>query len=105
MNATDIRNDNWQEMRDGLTGLREAVYLALAKHGPCTTMQLAERANLSPWNVRPRVCELGEMGLVEVTGRSGRQGIYRAITMDEVKRRAIETRVHIEHHAEQMALL
>jgi predicted transcriptional regulator len=89
MNATDIRNDNWQEMRDGLTGLREAVYLALAKHGPCTTMQLAERANLSPWNVRPRVCELFAIGLADVEGRNGRQGIYRAIPMAELHRRAV----------------
>jgi hypothetical protein len=76
---TDIRNANWDEIRDCLAGVRLAVHNALSVLGPCTTMALAEKSGITPFTVRPRVTELCELGFAELCGRDGREGIYRAI--------------------------
>lgn len=39
------------------------------------------RAPASILTVRPRVCELAELGFVECIGREGREGVYQAVTL------------------------
>jgi hypothetical protein len=79
MNPSEIRDMNWQQIQDALTGARQSVYNALAATGPCTTLQLAERSGISAFTVRPRVTELCEMCLAECVGKDGREGIYQAV--------------------------
>jgi predicted ArsR family transcriptional regulator len=81
MTPADIRDMNWKQIEDSLTGVRQSVYNALAATGPCTTLQLADRSGISPFTVRPRVTELCELGLAECVGKDGREGLYRAVPM------------------------
>jgi len=76
----DIRNANWSEIQQCLAGARLAVHNALSVIGPCTTMTLAEKSGISAFTVRPRVTELCELGFAELSGKQGREGIYRAVT-------------------------
>lgn len=78
MNPADIRDMNWQQIQDALTGVRQSVYNALTSLGPCTTLSLAQRSGISPFTVRPRVTELCELGLAACVGKDGREGIYQA---------------------------
>jgi predicted transcriptional regulator len=81
-----IALDNWQRIQEKLQGLREEVYRAMLKAGPQTTLGIAAASNLSLLTVRPRVTELCELGLAEFAGRLGREGIYRAIPLAQVRR-------------------
>ena len=82
-NPGEIRNDNWQALRERVSGLRGEVHAALLQAGPCTTRELAAKAGLSILTVRPRVTELVELGFAECTGRAAGEGIYRALTHAE----------------------
>jgi predicted transcriptional regulator len=85
MNPSEIRDMNWQQIQDALTGARQSVYNALAATGPCTTLQLAERSGISAFTVRPRVTELFELGLAKLVGKEGREGIYQAVDLDKAR--------------------
>lgn len=83
MNTIDIKRASFQEVFAQIEGLRFLVWAALKKHGPCTTRQLAEYAELDILTVRPRVTELCDLGFAELSGKAGREGLYRARTYIE----------------------
>lgn len=96
MSAIQYRNANWRDIQPWLTEYRLAVWVALLKHGPCTTRQLAQhmaggdaiRAMQVLFTVRPRVCELVKAGVVEaLDGETPREGKYRALTQQELEAR------------------
>lgn len=84
MNPEDIRDMNWDEMAGHLSGLREKVYNALAKHGPCTTCELAGASGISLLTVRPRMTELCQLGFADCTGKTSHDGVYVAVPVPVV---------------------
>lgn len=89
MVATDIRDLNWTQIRDHLTPARMRIHETLQRVGQSTSMDLAERAGLSLWSVRPRMTELAQMGLVRCVGhivrRGKRHGVYEAVGLVEAE--------------------
>ncbi len=83
MLGTEIRDLNWQQLRERVSGLRAIVHAELQRHGPCTTRQLAERCGIDLLTVRPRVTELEQLGFAGCTGREKGEGVYRAFNYDE----------------------
>jgi hypothetical protein len=82
MKPVDIRNENFEAIRERLTGDRMEVYHSLAACGPCTCWKLRDcmgRDNLN--GVAPRVTELVQLGFVECVGveEKTRRGIYQTI--------------------------
>ena len=75
-----------------LEGERARVYDSFAAWGPATTRRIAEATGLSLWNVRPRTCELVQVGLLECVGKQGHDGVYAAVRLQEALRRAEEAR-------------
>jgi hypothetical protein len=78
MKPVDIRDANWEALRQQLDGRVQEVYSAWLAHGPCTTRQLAAASGIDILNVRPRTTDLMGIGLVECVGRQAGQGIYQA---------------------------
>ena len=87
MNPSDFRNLTWLDIQTRLVGLRQIVYEKLTARGPSTTRQLAAFAGLDLLTVRPRVTELCQLGLVEVAGRDGHDGIYKAVPAEIARER------------------
>jgi hypothetical protein len=83
MNPTEIRNTNWYQLRETLSGRLQAVYTAWITHGPATTRQLAGLSNIDILNVRPRTTDLVSLGLVECIGTVDGQGVYRARSQEQ----------------------
>ena len=54
MTSTDIRNANFETLRESLSDRMEDVYGAFAKFGPCTTIALAEQSGIGLLTERPR---------------------------------------------------
>jgi sugar-specific transcriptional regulator TrmB len=93
MKTTDPRDMTYEEIKATLAGPRERVWLWLLSCGPATTSQVSEGTGIPLLTVRPRVCELAALGLVEITGRQRREGVYRALTLEELRaRRQAEAR-------------
>jgi predicted transcriptional regulator len=101
MKPVDIRNANWAEIEGRIEGDRREVYETMRRTGPATTRTLAERMQLDPLSVRPRVTELYQLGLVILTGREGREGVYMAVPISEARDRFLMAKAL---HAEQMRL-
>jgi predicted transcriptional regulator len=87
MKTTEPRDHTWEEIRERMAGARAQVWDWLHAHGPATTSTIAAGLGMSLFTVRPRVCELAQMGFAECTGRQGREGIYRACTATEAHER------------------
>lgn len=85
MTTTDIRNELHVHIRPSVRAFQGIVWELLGQHGPCTTRQLAERSGISIFTVRPRVTELLELGMVELAGREGREGVYRQVELTAVQ--------------------
>ena len=82
MTPSSIRDAKFAEIYGSLTGLRSQVYYALQTHGPQTTLRLAELSGISPWTVRPRVCELCKIGLARLCGdKRGIEGVYEFVPL------------------------
>ncbi len=81
-NPKEIRNAQWAEVLLHVGSDLTRVHEAWAKHGPCTTRQLAERSGISLLTLRPRTTDLFQIGLVACDGRQGREGIYRFVSHD-----------------------
>ena len=90
MKATDFRDMTFLELQGYINSSRQKVYQAWLLHGSCTTSELATKTGMSILNIRPRTTDLLQVGLVEldpINPRSGTEGRYQAITMDQWKRR------------------
>jgi hypothetical protein len=99
MKTTDTRDMTWDELRDALDGLRARVWEWLRLHGPATTSGIAEGSGMGILTVRPRVSELAVLGFVELVGRDGREGVYRAVSLP-----ARQARLEEEHREAQLDL-
>jgi len=87
MQPADARNLTWADIESRLAGMRERVYWGFVNHGPCTTLQLAARAQISLLTLRPRTTELVDLGLVEMVGMDGHDGVYKAVLLQVVRER------------------
>jgi hypothetical protein len=86
MKPVDFRNATFASLETYVTGQRASVLDAWRTHGPCTTLELAARSNLSVLNVRPRTHELLALGFVclaEQQPAKG-EGTYRARSQPEL---------------------
>lgn len=84
----NLRDANFESLRDSLEEKLREVYHAFVAFGPCTTRQLADAARMNILSVRPRTTDLLRVGLLalsgEVKGPSGRkEGVYEATTPAE----------------------
>lgn len=80
MKPSEIRDASYHTLRHRLHGDQLQVLAGITTHGPCTTRQLALRMHWDILNVRPRVTDLANCGLVTCVGREGREGVYYAVT-------------------------
>lgn len=88
--TTDIRDEMHAHIQPGVQVFQTRVWELLGKFGPCTTRQLAESSGMSLLTVRPRVTELLELGLVELSGRLGREGVYRQVAITTIQKKLAE---------------
>lgn len=86
MKPIDFRNATYADLQERLTGLRQAVFNAWLRYGPCSTEHLAEVSGISVLTLRPRTTELVQLGFVRLADRQPEKGTgtYRAATSDEV---------------------
>lgn len=80
MKPIDIRDENWNSLQLKLREIQASVLVAWKIHGPGTTRDVSERAGMDLLTFRPRTTELYQLGLVECSGVSEGQGIYRVRT-------------------------
>jgi len=78
MKPIDLRNATWETIRASLQGRLLAVFQVWQAHGPGTTRQVALRSGYDILSLRPRTTDLYQCGLIELAGRNGDEGIYRA---------------------------
>lgn len=91
MKPIDCRNETWKDVMLRLNRKRARAYEVARMFGPGTTEGMAAKAECSLWSLRPRICELCQMGLVEIIGTvGGREGIYRVVPLVEAERRFME---------------
>ena len=100
MKPVDLRNENFEAIRDRLDKNRREVYARLLTFSPTTTRGLAEEMGWDVLSVRPRVTELVALGLARCVGRSGGEGLYEAVPIPE----AIAAFERAQAGAEQMFL-
>jgi hypothetical protein len=92
MKPIDIRNANYAQISGCLSGMRERVYWAWMQHGQGTTEQLAQRSGIPLLTARPRTTELVQLGLVELVGQDGHDGLYRGVDLATVAARTTRER-------------
>lgn len=85
MKPIDIRNETWASVLTRVTGDRQRVWRALQHAGAVSTRQLAATMEMDILNVRPRVTELVELGLVRLVERGQDGGIYQTVPEDEAR--------------------
>lgn len=91
MKPVDCRNETWKDVMLRLNSTRARAYEVARMFGPGTTEQMARAAGMSLLTLRPRICELAQLGLVEMVGEvRGREGIYRVVPLVEAERRFME---------------
>jgi DNA-binding MarR family transcriptional regulator len=84
MHPVDYRSATWEGLQARVSGLRLMTLVALQKHGPCTTRDLAAASGIDLLTVRPRITELVQLGLAELAADArGTEGVYRALTITE----------------------
>jgi hypothetical protein len=89
MKPVDIRNENFEAIRERLTGDRAEIYHELSFHQPCTCWALMQKMGRNNINgVAPRVTELCQIGLAECIGveKKTRRGIYQTIPLAQAER-------------------
>jgi hypothetical protein len=93
MKPIDCRNETWKDVMLRLTATRNRAYEVCRAHGPATTEALAAASGMSLLTLRPRICELVQMGLVEMVGDiREREGVYQAVPLVEAERRFMKLR-------------
>lgn len=84
--AAEIRNETHAAKRAAHAERRAQVLAALAASpAPISTRDLAARMSWDVLAVRPRVTELGQLGLVVLDGRGPDGGLYRVATVAEAQ--------------------
>jgi hypothetical protein len=83
MKPVDFRNETFEQLRERLNEDRAAVHSAWLKHGPGTTRQVADLAGIDLLSFRPRTTELFQLGLLELAGKDGHQGVYKALSIED----------------------
>lgn len=104
MEPIDLRNETFASLQARLTGLRAAVLATWRRHGPGTTHQLSARSGINILSFRPRTTELLQLGLLELVGRDGTNGIYQAIPQAEMRASFERAKAAAEISAHQMPL-
>lgn len=100
MQATDCRNATFAGIERRLSGLRALVYAELVNHGPCTSKGLALVTGMGLDTIRPRMCELLQLGLARLEQRAtlrdlkGREGVYAAVPLAELRAELEERRAN-----------
>lgn len=82
MKPADLRNATWREVSQHVTEDMIRVHNAWLTHGPCTTRELAERAETSLLTIRPRTTDLCKLGLVRLSDHNGNEGIYSFVSTE-----------------------
>ncbi len=81
-----IRDANWAEIKEHVTGDRERCWTSLMLAARAmTTRQLSVRMEMDLLTVRPRVTELVQLGLVRCAGKEGHDGTYEAVSLVEAQ--------------------
>ncbi len=86
MKPIDYRNATFRDIQARLDKNRQEVWLALLKHGPCTTRELAGHLRWDILNVRPRVTELVQLCFAQlevINGNATRkegEGVYQGLS-------------------------
>jgi hypothetical protein len=80
MDAREIRDYDFAQLRGRLPEMCVKVYAAFDKFGPGTTREIAIASGIELLNLRPRAHELVAEGWLECVMRKGHEGVYRALT-------------------------
>lgn len=86
LKPTQLRNATWTEVCGHITADMRRVHAAWRVHGPGTTKQVAERAEISLLTFRPRTTDLYHLGLVECVARAGNAGVYAYRSEEDAER-------------------
>ena len=82
MTTLEIRDSNFETLRESLGDRMADVYKAFLMHGACTTIDLAEKSGIGLLTLRPRTTDLAGLGLIEQVGEqvlNGKlHGVYAA---------------------------
>lgn len=79
----ETRRRSYKEAMRDASRLQHAVYAALARRGPHTTIELADLMQMNLLTIRPRMTELLQAGLVKTIGRTRQGALFRACTAEE----------------------
>lgn len=83
MTPAELRNTNFNSLRDSLTERMLDVYRAFKQFGPCSTAQLAEKSGIGLLSLRPRATDLHGLGLLCEAGErieNGKRATIYAVT-------------------------
>ena len=83
MKPVDLRNAQFSQLKEQLTGLRKTVWRAWLAHGPGTTREVAARSGIDILTFRPRSSELFQLRVLELTYHFGHEGVYCAKTLEQ----------------------
>ena len=101
MKPIDLRNATWTGLQTVLNARLGAVYESWQLHGPGTTRAVALRSGRDILSLRPRTTDLYHLGLVELAGHIGNEGIYRVRdrakweTWIDAQRPPVGTQLHL----------
>lgn len=83
MTPAELRNTNFQRLRNSLAERMLDVYRAFEQFGPASTAQLAEQSGIGLLSLRPRATELHGLGLLCEAGErieNGKRATIYAVT-------------------------
>ena len=83
MKPIDFSLQTFAELKANLHEDRAEVHRAWLAHGPGTTREVSAKSQIDILTFRPRTTDLFQLGLVELSGKDGHQGIYRARTLEQ----------------------
>jgi predicted transcriptional regulator len=101
MKPIDIRLENWCDLLGRFTADRLEVHAWLQQFGASTCRELCAKTGRDINSVAPRVCELNQLGLVELVGKKKRCGIYKAVAPDEARFKFEEAKAKTMHEQQQ----
>ncbi len=106
--TTDLRAVHFSEVRERISGNRQAVYAALLIYGPATAKELADAMRRDKTSTRPRLTELCQCFHAIATGeRRNSEHVFRALTRIEAEEYHAHARalwLNQDNEAQQLAL-